>query len=249
MVSWLLEKWRKSRIFNYGYVVRDEWMKEEAKKVPKGAKVLDVGCGTAPYRTLFSHCDYKTHDFKQLNSSQNRAGKSYYKKIDYVSDITKIPVEDNYFDVVICTEVLEHVPEPILALKEFSRIVKPGGIVLLSAPLAGFVHQEPYHYYGGFSPFFYKKFLTDFGFEKVQVLKNEGFFKFYGMMGVRFVQDLSPKKVTKNILLQILWFPFWLVLLFILPFKLIFMHLIDRLDKSNYSTAGYHIKAKKINKK
>jgi SAM-dependent methyltransferase len=244
MISFLRKVWRESSVFNYGYIVRDRWIVSEAKKVPAGSKILDIGCGTAPYRHLFAHCDYKTHDFKQLDASQNRAGKEY-AKVDYVSDIISIPVPDSSFDVLICTEVLEHVPEPIRALKEFSRIVKPGGVVLLSAPLAGFVHQEPYHFYGGFSPFFYQKFLKEFGFKDVRVMKNEGFFKFYGMMGVRFVESLSPKNVSKNWLIQILWAPFWCLLVLFLPFKLILMHLIDPLDRSDYQTAGYHVKAKK----
>ncbi len=245
MISFLRKVWRESPIFNYGYIVRDRWIISEAKKIPAGSKVLDVGCGTAPYRPLFAHCDYKTHDFKQLDARQNRAGKEY-AKVDYVSDIISIPVPDASFDVLICTEVLEHVPEPIKALKEFSRIVKPGGIVLLSAPLAGFVHQEPYHFYGGFSPFFYQKFLKEFGFKDVKVMKNEGFFKFYGMMGVRFVEALSPKNVSNNWLVRSLWAPFWFLLVLFLPFKLILMHLIDPLDRSDYQTAGYHVKAKKV---
>ena len=140
--------WRTSCIYNFGFVERDIWIKKIATTIPSGKTVLDVGAGTAPYKNLFKHCIYKTHDFAKLNKEQNKAGKNYCQ-LDYISNIDNIPVEDKSFDVIICTEVLEHVPEPIKAIKEFARIIKPQGMIILSAPLAGFVHQEPYHFYGG----------------------------------------------------------------------------------------------------
>ena len=84
--------------------------------------------------------------------------KDGYGKIDYVSDIEKIPVKDNSFDIIICTEVLEHVPNPIGALKEMARILKKGGKLLITTPLGSHIHQDPYHFYGGFTPFFMRSF-------------------------------------------------------------------------------------------
>lgn len=202
MISTLRQMWRKSAIFNYGFVERDQWIAKEAALIPKDAKVLDVGAGSAPYRPLFAHCEYKTSDACPLEEHQNRAGRAY-APIDYVCDINKIPVPDGAFDVLICTEVLEHVPEPIEAIREFGRIVKPNGTILLSAPLSGYVHQEPYHFYGGFSPYFYQKFLQESGFTDIQVMQNGGFFRHYGAQSVRLVNCLKPSALTKNPLLQI----------------------------------------------
>ena len=64
--------------------------------------------------------------------------------MDYVCDITDIPVSDDSFDVIICTEVLEHVPEPIKVIKEFSRILRKNGKMFITAPLGCGIHQEPY---------------------------------------------------------------------------------------------------------
>jgi SAM-dependent methyltransferase len=95
------------------------------QQIAAGSKVLDVGAGPAPYRDLFLNCEFKTHDFMQYNGYKSGT-EGKYASIDYVSDVTAIPVEDASFDVILCTEVLEHVPEPSAALKEMVRIVSSG---------------------------------------------------------------------------------------------------------------------------
>src|SRR6266571_3855056 len=137
---------------------RDRFVEEQASHVPPGARVLDVGAGPCRYRALFAHCEYKSQDSKPLEESAT--GWGAYGSIDYVSDITSIPVPDASFDVVLCTEVLEHVPEPIAAIREIARILRPGGTLLLTAPQRSGAHQRPYHYYGGFTPSWYRHFLS-----------------------------------------------------------------------------------------
>ena len=66
-------------------------------------------------------------------------------RIDLVSDITEIPAPDASFDAILCSEVLEHIPEPTHALDEFMRLLRPGGTLILSAPFASLVHFAPYH--------------------------------------------------------------------------------------------------------
>lgn len=124
-----LKKYYQFNLYN-----RDCWVQKQAGKIINGSKILDVGAGSAPYRVLFNHCDYKTQDFAQLKENQLRGLKGYYR-IDFISEIVNIPVANESYDVVLCTEVLEHVPNPILAIKEISRILKKGGILLLSSPI------------------------------------------------------------------------------------------------------------------
>jgi len=163
-------------IHNFNQRSRDRWVREKAAAVAPGLRVLDVGAGTCPYRALFSHCEYRTHDFKKYKGVK-LGNTTEYGTIDYESEITKIPVPDQSFDVVLCTEVLEHVPEPLEAVREMMRILKPGGCLLLTAPLGSGLHQLPFHFYGGYTPEWYRYAAQKFGFEINEISPNGGYFK------------------------------------------------------------------------
>lgn len=154
---------------------RDRWVAAKAAATPAGSAVLDVGAGTCPYRRLFAHCRYTAHDFKGYEGVKLGGGTSY-GEIDLIGDIAAIPAPDAAFDVVICTEVLEHVPDPVAALREMCRLLRPGGRLLLTAPLGSGLHQEPFHYYGGFTRHFYERILPPLGIQLTEVLPHGGFF-------------------------------------------------------------------------
>jgi SAM-dependent methyltransferase len=125
--------------------------------------VLDVGAGSCPYRHLFAHCEYRAQDFTGLQDEQLRYGG--YGKFDYVSDAAAIPVPNASFDAVLCTEVLEHVPELTHALDEFKRLLKSAGVLIIASPFCSLVHMAPYHYCSGFSKYWYEHHLALRGFE------------------------------------------------------------------------------------
>ncbi|MHB8483634.1 MAG: class I SAM-dependent methyltransferase [Nitrospiria bacterium] len=228
-----------NRVLNFNQVRRDLWVVHKASLLPKGSKILDVGAGSCPYRHLFQHCDYKTQDFQRLPSDLLR-GHRGYGNLDYCCDASNIPVPDKSFDAILCTEVLEHVPEPIKVIKEFARVLNPGGTLILTAPLGSGIHQAPYHYYGGFTPYWYEKFLKESGFEKIVVEPNGGFFKHYGQESFRFFLFLAPWQGRK----QLIWFPFWLLSFpwFALICPLL-GYWLDNLDREKGFTIGYHVLA------
>ena len=232
---------QRSRVLNFNQVERDLWVRRQAARLPKDTSVLDVGAGNCPYRAYFPHCSYQTQDFASLTPDQLRDRKSY-GTIDYACDATAIPVPDNHFDVVLCTEVLEHVPEPIKVVQEIARVLKPGGKLLLTAPLGSGIHQAPYHFYGGYTPYWYQRFLTQAGFSEVQVEPNGGFFKHYGQESIRFAKMLTPWKAPAPWLARLFLLPVWLISLpwFILAAP-ISCHLLDRLDRYIEFTIGYHV--------
>lgn len=235
---------KKSRLYDYITLNRDAWVKEEASAIPAGSRVLDVGAGSCPYRKYFAKCIYKTQDFISLPDDQLRDGK--YGQIDYISEIASIPVADGSFDVVLCTEVLEHLPNPIAAVKEMGRILRPKGTLLLSAPLGSGIHQAPFHYYGGYTPFWYQRFLGDAGFADITVSANGGFFKMFGWECVRFVRMFFNSLSEMPLLLRLVMAPVcFFVGVLIVPL-IAFCDVLDRYDKERAFTAGYHVRATRL---
>ncbi len=226
------------KIFNFNYFNRKQWVKEQAKKVPPGARVLDAGAGRGQYQKLFSHCDYKSQDFAKEPGTIG-----YYIDLDYECDIAEIPVANEFFDVILCTEVLEHLPEPIKAIKEFSRILRGGGgMLLLSAPLGCGIHQEPYIFYGGYTPYWYEHFLPKYGFESPKITANGGFFKHYGQESARFLTYLFPGSMSW--VTRILTLPLRVVLAGYFRVSMpVLCHYLDRLDKEHHFTVEYFVEA------
>ena len=165
---------------------RDRWVAGVAERLPPGTRILDVGAGECRYRSLFSHCDYKAQDFAKYEGTPRGLLSETWKygQLDFVCDASVIPVEKGSFDAVLCAEVLEHVPEPIKVLKEIGRILREGGWAFISAPLGSGLHQQPFHFYGGFTPHFYRQILGEIGFEVVSIEPNGRFF-------LMFLQEMN----------------------------------------------------------
>lgn len=241
----LMKFFKTKRLFAFNELDRDAWVARQASRVPAGASVLDIGAGSCPYEPLFEHCRYETQDFKSLKGEQLNLGQ--YGRIDYICDATDIPVSNASFDVVLCTEVLEHVPEPIRVLKEIARILKPGGKLIMTAPLGSGIHQEPYHFYGGYTPFWYQRFLSEAGFENLSVEPNAGFFKFFSQESLRFLKLSRPFRLRLGGVSTLLWAPLWLIFLPILGFFIpVVCSLLDRFDAERRFTVGYHVTATRM---
>lgn len=99
-------------------------------------RILDYGCGGSPYRSLFRNSEYIRADFTPC------------KRLDFLlpSD-SSIPLPDCSFDMVLSTQVLEHVPEPDHYLKESFRVLKPGGSLVLTTHGIFQDHGCPYDFW------------------------------------------------------------------------------------------------------
>lgn len=221
---------------------RRRWVATVAARLPAGSRVLDVGAGACPYRACFTHCDYQAHDFCQYVANPTGVLRDTwrYGAIDHLSDITCLPVPDGAFDAVLCTEVLEHVPEPLAALRELSRVLRPGGWLFLSAPLGAGLHQQPFHYYGGYTPHFYRHFLPPLDLELQVVRPNGGFYR-------HLLQELARAAHLIQEQRHYSWLhpAYWLLRL---GFGRVLPAWLARLDDERLIeefTVGYHVEARK----
>lgn len=145
-----------------------------------GLRILDAGAGELRNRVHCGHLNYVSQDFGQYDGIGDGVGMHPGKwdstRVDLLCDITSIPEPDAAFDVILCSEVLEHVPDPTMALDEFVRLLKPGGQLLLTAPFASIVHFAPYHYCAGFSRYWYEHHLSRRGMQITELTANGDWF-------------------------------------------------------------------------
>lgn len=161
---------------------RIQWLKSILATIPAGNKILDAGSGEQQFKKFCSHLDYVSQDFAGYNPEDLPFGLQMqqwdYGQLDIISDIASIPVPDLSFDVVMCTEVFEHIINPREALSEFSRVLKKEGILILTAPFCSLTHFAPFHYYSGFNKYFYELELRKNGFEIIEITTNGNYFEY-----------------------------------------------------------------------
>ncbi|HJS53458.1 MAG TPA: methyltransferase domain-containing protein [Chitinophagaceae bacterium] len=177
------------------------WIEETLKKIPAGLTILDAGAGESQFKKYCSHLKYISQDFGQYHGEGEiglQTGSWDNSKLDIVSDILSIPLPDHSVDAIMCTEVLEHIPDPLGAIKEFSRLVKPGGYLLLTAPFASLTHFAPYHFASGLSRFFYEKFLPENNFEITDLSLNGNFFEYIAQENRR-IKSVAKKYAGRTL--------------------------------------------------
>jgi SAM-dependent methyltransferase len=161
---------------------RQAWLKKTLAALPAGWRILDAGAGELRNRPLCSHLVYVSQDFGRYDGSGDghgfQTGRWDTSRIDVVSDIMAIPEPDAAFDAILCSEVLEHIPEPAKVLDEFVRLLKPGGKLVLTAPFASLVHLAPYYYSSGFSRYWYEHHLGQRGFQIEELVPNGDWFAY-----------------------------------------------------------------------
>lgn len=147
----------------------EDFLQRAATAAPPGARVLDAGAGDGRYRHLFLHTHYEATDFAQVRK------RYLFERLDFVSDLRHLPVADEGYDQIICSQVLEHVNEPGWMLEQLHRVLKPGGTLWLSTPLFFAEHETPHDYFR-YTQFGLRYLLEKSGFEILQLEWLEGYY-------------------------------------------------------------------------
>jgi SAM-dependent methyltransferase len=156
---------REPRRTDSGWSVRQplaEWLRDEGTRAT-GKRVLDVGCGDKPYYPFFGGAA----SYVGLDVQQN-------PNADLHGAVEAIPAEDNSFDIVICTQVLEHADDPAQAVRELHRVTAPGGRVLASTHGTQVYHPNPDDYWRWTHTGLERLFTTNGDWERVDVEPNAG---------------------------------------------------------------------------
>jgi ubiquinone/menaquinone biosynthesis C-methylase UbiE len=219
---------------------REKWIEDALKKIPEGLTLLDAGAGECQFRKYCTHLRYISQDFAQYNGLGDtglQMGSWDNSKLDIVSDITVIPLESGSVDAILCTEVFEHLPNPVLALQEFSRLLKAGGYLIITAPFASLTHFAPYHFASGFNRYYYEYHLPLHSFAIEELTANGNYFEFVAQE-IRRINTVAKKYADVKL-------NFWQRKLFSLQLRL--LQMLSGKDKGSAELLcfGIHIIARK----
>ncbi|HRP88523.1 MAG TPA: methyltransferase domain-containing protein [Edaphocola sp.] len=219
-----------SSYLHYKFLIPD--LLGAINKYAKG-RLLDVGCGNKPYESEFPNAvtEYLGCDVAQSDR----------KVVDVICPATDLAFEDNNFDTVFCTQVMEHVYNHKKAFFEVSRVLKKDGLLIGSVPMAWPHHEEPYDFFR-FTKYGLTGLLEEAGFEIVELKANGGK---WALLGQMMVLTFSGQSAQPNVFTKLKR------LLFRITFSKVWIHLIfgnlDRLSShpEYYNTLNFVFVAKK----
>lgn len=121
--------------------LHDDRLAAAAAELADRKRLLDIGCGVMPHRPMFERVVKQYVGLDVPDTAYDASG------VDLFGSATDIPADDGSFDVVLSTSNLEHVEEPATALREWARVLEPGGVAIVSVPLFWHLHDEPRDFY------------------------------------------------------------------------------------------------------
>lgn len=178
-----------SIVINPAYIIRNGLFKSISNIAPtiKG-DILDFGCGSKPYESLFKNAkSYVGVDIKVSGNNHENS------KIDFFYDGKNLPFPSDHFDAVVCFEVFEHVFNIEEVLVEIRRVLKPGGLLLVSIPFAWDEHEIPYDF-ARYTSYGIKHIFQNNKFEVVELEKTTTYVLAVCQMFIAYlVQYALPK--------------------------------------------------------
>ncbi len=147
-------------------------IRDRAKKYFSG-KMIEIGCGDKSKGLLVG-------EFVSEHIGLDHEGTLHDKShIDLFGTAYDIPQENESFDCILSTAVIEHLEDPQTALAEALRVLKPGGYAIYTAPLFWHLHEEPRDFYR-YTKFGLKYLFEKAGFEIIEITPLSGFWNTFG---------------------------------------------------------------------
>ena len=139
--------------------------------------VADVGCGGKQYA---AEVGKYAHRHLGLDHPATLHGTG---AIDVFCTASALPLAVSSVDTVLCTEVLEHLEEPGHALAEIYRVLRPGGVAILTAPFIWHLHEEPRDFYR-YSSYGLEYLFKSVGFDIVEIAPLNSFWATFAQLTV-----------------------------------------------------------------
>lgn len=205
---------------------------EHRKHLLRG-KLLNAGCGDRTYEHVYGSL---TNDLIRLDWPR-----THHKKdaIDVFGSVAQLPFRNDHFDAILCTEVLEHVNDPATTLREFWRVLAPGGHLVLSVPFLYHVHEQPYDFYR-YTYFGLCHLLNEAGFRMDECLARGEMTAVAMFFGRKWMARVASKIVGVRLAGKIPW-----TLLDRLYIAFVGKRLVDLPGQSAAYTLGYTVFATK----
>jgi SAM-dependent methyltransferase len=168
-----------------GWAVRRplaEWLRREGRSAA-GKRVLDVGCGSKPYFPFFADAS----EYVGVDVPGN-------PDADVHGVAESLPFEDARFDIVLCTQVLEHVDDPAAAVRELHRVTSPGGRVLASTHGVMVYHPNPSDHWRWTHTGLARLFDQNGSWDSVDVAPGAGTAATLGLLTARFLHLLAKRR-------------------------------------------------------
>lgn len=113
--------------------------------------LLDAGAGSRKWKNLvemrghvYQSCDIK-QNYAQDDLTRN--GTFYFGEHEFIASVESLPMQDGIYDYILSTQVLEHVQDPGQAIKEMTRVLKPGGSLVLTTNFMYGLHGAPFDFF------------------------------------------------------------------------------------------------------
>ena len=187
---------------NMGRTIRryyvDQFYATNVNNIASGSTVLDLGGNKIKKRGQFNLDEY---EFNTIY-----ANLSLDKTPDIQIRAEYIPIKNDHFDLIICSELLEHVLNPPKVLNEIYRVMKVGGKVLITVPFLYNIHADP-HDYGRYTNTYWENIMESIGFKEITITKQGAFFSVLVDM-----MRAGANVMNKNSLRWLRWLPTYSIL-------------------------------------